>query len=89
MLILSPKPGTLTSLSVYSADAIHSAHFVRWIAEANRAVKVVEDRELKELMGAGRPEFKMPSRRTVARDLNTAYGRCSRRIRDLLSGCFL
>ncbi|KAJ7210740.1 hypothetical protein GGX14DRAFT_363232, partial [Mycena pura] len=38
-----------------------------------------------ELMGAGRPEFTMPSRRTVARDLNTAYERCSRRIRDLLS----
>ncbi|KAJ6512712.1 hypothetical protein C8R45DRAFT_813319, partial [Mycena sanguinolenta] len=66
------------------------AHFVRWIAEANRAVKIVEDRELKELLEAGRPDFKTPSRRTVARDLNTAYERCSGRIQELLEnypGC--
>ncbi|KAJ6629110.1 hypothetical protein B0H10DRAFT_2209047 [Mycena sp. CBHHK59/15] len=38
-----------------------SAHLVHWIAEANRAVKIVEDRKLKELLGAGRLEFKMLS----------------------------
>lgn len=79
----------LLHFTVVLIQYLRSAHFVRWIAEANRAVRVVEDRELKELMGAGRPEFKMPSRRTVARDLNTAYERCSSRIRELLSVCFL
>ncbi|KAJ7190630.1 hypothetical protein GGX14DRAFT_382010 [Mycena pura] len=60
------------------------AHFVRWIAEANRPVRIVEDRELKELLGAGRPGLRIPSRRTVARDLNAAYERCSEHVKDLL-----
>ncbi|KAJ6473782.1 hypothetical protein C8R45DRAFT_835183 [Mycena sanguinolenta] len=42
------------------------AHIVRWIAEANLPLKIVEDRELRELLGAGRPGFNIPSRRTIA-----------------------
>ncbi|KAF8173556.1 hypothetical protein K438DRAFT_1610677, partial [Mycena galopus ATCC 62051] len=65
-------------------DVEARAHIVRWIAEANRPVRIVEDRELKELLGAGRPGFNMPSRRTVARDLNVAYEHCSGRVKTLL-----
>ncbi|KAJ7818443.1 hypothetical protein B0H14DRAFT_3739987 [Mycena olivaceomarginata] len=31
------------------------AHIVHWVAEANRPIKIVEDHELKELLGAGKP----------------------------------
>lgn len=57
---------------------------MRWIAEANRPLRIVEDRELKELLSAGRPGFNVPSRFTVARDLNAAYKRCSSRVKTLL-----
>ncbi|KAJ7203475.1 hypothetical protein C8J57DRAFT_996033, partial [Mycena rebaudengoi] len=40
--------------------------------------------DLKELLSAGRPGFNVPSRFTVARDLNTAYKRCSSRVKTLL-----
>ncbi|KAJ7200119.1 hypothetical protein GGX14DRAFT_372410 [Mycena pura] len=37
-----------------------------------------------EFRCAGRPELKVPSRHTVARDLNAAYARCSDRVKNLL-----
>ncbi|KAJ7683870.1 hypothetical protein B0H17DRAFT_941394 [Mycena rosella] len=40
--------------------------------------------EVEELLGAGRPGFNIPSRRTVARDLNAAYKRSSARVKTLL-----
>ncbi|KAF7291900.1 Dimer-Tnp-hAT domain-containing protein [Mycena indigotica] len=60
------------------------AHIVRWLAEAARPLRTIEDRELKELLGAGRPELTVPSRFTVARDLQAAYERCATRIANLL-----
>ncbi|KAF8130495.1 hypothetical protein K438DRAFT_1643689 [Mycena galopus ATCC 62051] len=60
------------------------AHIVRWLAEANRPFRIMEDRELRELLLAGRPEHNIPSRRTIGRDLNAAFDRCSQRIINLL-----
>ncbi|EEB92003.1 hypothetical protein MPER_09550, partial [Moniliophthora perniciosa FA553] len=49
------------------------ARCARWIAESNRPVKIVEDDGFVELMGAGRPDIKLPKRNTVSRDIKTAY----------------
>lgn len=61
-----------------------SAHIVRWLAEANRPFKIMEDRELKEMLLAGRPELSIHSRRTIGRDLNAAFDCCSQRIIRIL-----
>ncbi|KAF7349077.1 Dimer-Tnp-hAT domain-containing protein [Mycena venus] len=53
-------------------------------AEANRPFRIMEDRELRELLLAGRPELNIPSRRTIGRDLNAVFDRCSQRIINLL-----
>ncbi|KAJ7776075.1 hypothetical protein B0H14DRAFT_2401615, partial [Mycena olivaceomarginata] len=49
------------------------AYIVRWLAEANRPFRIMEDRELRELLLAGRPEHTIPSRRSISRDLNAAF----------------
>ncbi|KAJ7307068.1 hypothetical protein DFH08DRAFT_720301, partial [Mycena albidolilacea] len=66
------------------------AHIVRWIAEANRPLKIVGDRQLQDLLTASRPELTVPSRSTVARDLKAVYERSTDRIKKLLmeyDGC--
>ncbi|KAF8137853.1 hypothetical protein K438DRAFT_1490060, partial [Mycena galopus ATCC 62051] len=40
----------------------------------NRPLAIVDGREFRSILGAGRPEFSLPGRRTVARDLNVAFG---------------
>jgi hypothetical protein len=51
------------------------AHIVRWVAESNRPLNIVEDREFRHILAAGRPEYSLPRRRIVARDLHAAYER--------------
>ncbi|KAF8183283.1 hypothetical protein K438DRAFT_1599848, partial [Mycena galopus ATCC 62051] len=49
-----------------------------------RPVKVTHRAHTEELLEAGRPDFKMPSRCTVARDLNTAHEQCSGRVQQFI-----
>ncbi|KAJ7366043.1 hypothetical protein DFH08DRAFT_617433, partial [Mycena albidolilacea] len=58
---------------------------VCWIAEANRPLKIVEDRQLQDLLTAGRPDLTTPSRSTVARDLKAVYERSADRVKKLLT----
>ncbi|KAJ6577977.1 hypothetical protein B0H19DRAFT_883837, partial [Mycena capillaripes] len=60
------------------------ARIVCWITEANRPFKIVHDRQLEDLLTAGRPELKVPSRSTVARDLKAVYERSAERVKKLL-----
>jgi len=60
------------------------AHLVRWITESNRSIRIVEDHHFRELMLAGRPQAKLPGRRTVARDIKSSFERCEGRINQLL-----
>ncbi|KAJ7670459.1 hypothetical protein B0H17DRAFT_844915, partial [Mycena rosella] len=60
------------------------AHIVRWVVESNRPLVIVEDREFKFILGAGRPEYRLPGRRTVSRDLNASYERCRTFVEQLL-----
>ncbi|KAF8210607.1 hypothetical protein K438DRAFT_2054323 [Mycena galopus ATCC 62051] len=64
---INPSDRTLT-------EAELRAHIVRWVTESHRPLALVEDREFRLIFGAGRPEFRLPGRRTVSRDLNAAYG---------------
>lgn len=56
----------------------------RWVAESNRPLNIVADRELKEILCAGHPEVRVPSRRVLGRDLNTAYEQSRGYIEHLL-----
>ncbi|KAJ7214011.1 hypothetical protein GGX14DRAFT_360542, partial [Mycena pura] len=60
------------------------AHIVRWVAESNRPLVIVEDREFKTIIGAGRPEFGLPGRRTVSRDLNVSFAVSRAFVEELL-----
>lgn len=84
-LTLSPSFGTFFLLSIFPSDIYcFSAHIVHWLTEANRPFKIMEDRELRELLLAGCPELTVPSRRTIGHDLNAAFNRCSQRIVRML-----
>ena len=61
-----------------------SAHLVKWVTESNRPVNIVDDRELRELLCAGRPHLNIPSPDTLARKIHLAYERARERIGKLL-----
>jgi hypothetical protein len=61
-----------------------SAHIVRWVTESNRALRIVEDREFRELMLTGRPSASLPSHHTVSRDVRASFNKCRQRISTLL-----
>jgi hypothetical protein len=60
------------------------ARIVKWVTENNRPANIVNDRELQELLTAGRPHIKLPSRQTVSRDVNACFRKCRERITQLL-----
>ena len=64
-----------------------SAHVVQWVTESNRPIAIMKDRELRELLSAGRPTISLPSPQTVSRDINTCYTKCQARIDKLLRVC--
>ncbi|KAJ7786903.1 hypothetical protein B0H14DRAFT_2630015 [Mycena olivaceomarginata] len=74
---VAPSDRTLT-------EAELRAHIVRWVAESHRPLTIVEDREFMQILGAGRPEYRIPRRRTVGRDLHAAYERCREYVVTLL-----
>jgi len=65
----------------------HSAHLVKWITESNRPTSIVKDRELRELLTAGRPNFEIPSPDTISRDIKSSFDKCRARVAKLLQVC--
>jgi Tfp pilus assembly protein PilW len=61
-----------------------SARLVKWVTESNRPASIINDRELEELMTAGRPHIKLPSRYTLSRDIEACFKKCRVRIATLL-----
>jgi hypothetical protein len=61
-----------------------SAHIAKWVAESNRPASIVSDPELIDLLTTGHPHLKVPSSRTVRRDIKAAYEKCRERIAKLL-----
>ena len=62
----------------------NSAHLVKWITENNRPANIINDRELRELLTAGRPSVDLPSNKTISRDINASFEKCRARITKLL-----
>ena len=60
------------------------ARIVRWCAESNRPIKLVDDREFHSLMKAGRPGTSIPSQKTVSRDIHLAFEKCRLRVDQIL-----
>ena len=57
---------------------------VRWVAESMRPFSIVEDRGFRCLMKMGRPEYYLPSRSTVSRDVKDVFTRVRKRIAKML-----
>ncbi|TFY67078.1 hypothetical protein EVJ58_g1873 [Rhodofomes roseus] len=60
------------------------AEIVRWVAESLRPFSIVEDRAFQALMKTGRPEYYLPSRWTVARDVQNVFKNTRTRIASML-----
>lgn len=66
-----------------------SVVIVRWVAENMRPFKIVEDPGFLCLMKTGRPDYYIPSARTVSRDVKEVFIRCRERIAKVLHVCEL
>ncbi len=60
-----------------------SAHLVKWITENNQPVNIVNDRELHELLTAGRPWIELPGHATVFQDIKACFSKCRDRVAKL------
>jgi len=63
---------------------LDSAEIVKWVAKSMRPFNIVEDNGFKILMKTGRPEYYIPSRCTVARDVNHVFTKTRARIAKML-----
>jgi hypothetical protein len=63
---------------------IYSVEYVRWCAESMRSFKIVDDAGFHRLMKTGRPHLRIPSSRTVARDVHVVFKRVKERIAKML-----
>ena len=61
-----------------------SAEIVRWVSESIRPFEIVQDRGFQALMKTGRPEYYIPSSRTVSRDVKQVFVRACKRIAKML-----
>ncbi|CDO75086.1 hypothetical protein BN946_scf185010.g11 [Trametes cinnabarina] len=77
--------GKVTYSTVQHKPFETRAHIVRWVARALRPLSIVEDTDFKILMKTGRPEYWIPSRRTVARDLHQVFAKTRSRIAQMLN----
>jgi hypothetical protein len=75
------------SIHLYIFTCINSAVFVLWMAEANRPFTMVTDRHLQCLLKTGRPNYYIPSRVTVSRDLRFASAHVRKQLALSLQVC--
>ena len=57
---------------------------VRWVAESMRSMKMIDDPGFHRLMKTGRPQYRIPSSRTVARDVHVVFRKVKERISKML-----
>jgi hypothetical protein len=57
---------------------------MKWVTESNRPVNIVNDRELCDLLTAGRPSINLPSNDTISKDIDAAFKKCRDHIAKLL-----
>lgn len=80
---LRPGMFLLCSTLVYLTLS-YSAEIVKWVAQSMRPFSIVEDDGFKTLMKTGRPEYYLPSRITVARDVKQVFQKSKKRISRML-----
>jgi hypothetical protein len=61
-----------------------SVEYVRWCAESMRSFRIVDDPGFHRLMKTGRPHIRIPSYRTIARDVHVVYKRVKVRVGNKL-----
>lgn len=74
----------VTYSGTYQAYHNTSAHLVKWVTENNRPANIINDRELRELLVAGRPNMVLPSNTTISRDIKASFEKCRERVAKLL-----
>ena len=57
---------------------------MKWVAESMRPLSIVKDDGFKMLMKTGRPNYKLPKRMTVARDVKHVFRKTKKRVKKLL-----
>lgn len=67
---------------------VFSVEYVRWCAESMRSFRIVDDPAFHRLMKTGRPHLRVPSSRTVARDVHVVFKRVKERIAKTLQVSF-
>ena len=87
--ILKQKPGDSPIIipSIENWSGCTRAEIVCWVTENARPYNVVADWGFKNLMKTGRPEYYLPSPRTVSRDVRTVFARSRQRIAAMLRVC--
>jgi hypothetical protein len=63
---------------------VYSVEYVRWCAESMRSFRIVDDPGFHRLMKTGRPSTRIPSYRTVARDVHVVFKRVKERVAKML-----
>src|SRR5277367_5460078 len=64
--------------------APHRAEIVRWVSESKRPFKIVADRAFRSLSKTGRPEYHIPSAKTVAHDVCNVFVNVRKRLAKIL-----
>jgi hypothetical protein len=87
------KPGrcSLKSWCTVTQSSDHNrVEIVKWVAESMRPLSIVEDQGFQTLMKTGRPNYKLPKRMTVARDVSQVFKKTKKRMKKLLQvSCFI
>lgn len=74
----------LCTITLYSRPFYYSAHLVKWVTENNWPANIINDRELCDLLTAGRPTIQLPSHKTISREIKSSFEKCRERVAKLL-----
>jgi hypothetical protein len=70
-------------------ESLDSAEIVKWVTKSIRPFSIVEDEGFNVLMKTGRPNYYIPSRHTVARDVKHVFLSTRRKIAKMLQASLL
>lgn len=62
---------------------------MKWVSKYMRSMLIVEDEEFHCMMKTGRPAYRIPTAKTVAKDVHVVYHRVKERVGKMLQVSFL
>ena len=77
-LVMTLQLSNIPNVAWFRAEIVH------WVSESHRPFSIVEDRGFRCLMKTGRPEYYLPSARTVSRDVKEVFKKARSRIAKIL-----